>query len=76
MDIDASSNPSVKRAKVRVTPDGRARRKDAARYIGHSEKTLANWATQGKGPRCVRVSGRCFYYLTDLDAFIRGEAVA
>ena len=62
----------VEQVKVRVLPDGRLSRKDAARYLGRAEKTLAMWALQGKGPRQVKVGGRVFYYQEDLDAFISG----
>ncbi len=63
------------RVRVRVLPDGRMSRQDAAKYLGRSEKTLAMWAMNGSGPRSVRVAGRCFYFKTDVDAYIRGEAV-
>ncbi len=63
----------VERVKVRVLPDGRMRRRDAARYIGVEDKTLANWHLMNKGPPSVLVGGRRFYYLAVLDAFIRGE---
>jgi hypothetical protein len=57
---------------VRILPDGRMARGDAARYLGHQPKTLAMWALQGKGPRCLKVGGRVFYFKDDLDLFIRG----
>ena len=59
---------------VRVLPDGRMTRRDAARYLGNAEKTLAMWEMEGKGPSSVLVGGRRFYFKDDLDAFIRGEA--
>ena len=61
------------RVRVRVLPDGRMSREDAARYLGNQPKTLAMWQMQGKGPRPVKVGGRVFYYRADLDEFIRGE---
>jgi hypothetical protein len=64
---------SVEQVRVRVLPDGRMTREDAARYLGHAVKTLAMWQLQGKGPRSVKVGGRVFYYRDDLDAFIHGE---
>lgn len=67
---------AVEQVRVRVLPDGRMTRDDAARYLGHQPKTLAMWTLQGKGPRSVKVGGRVFYYRADLDAFIRGEAAA
>jgi hypothetical protein len=64
---------TVDRVRVRVLPDGRMTREDAAKYLGHQPKTLAMWQLQGKGPRSVLVGGRRFYFKHDLDAFIRGE---
>jgi hypothetical protein len=63
----------VDEIRVRVLPDGSMRRADAARYLGYSEKTLANMATRGEGPPPLKVRGRVFYRLNDLDAFVRGE---
>ncbi len=63
----------IERVKVRVLPDGRMTRRDAAAYLGVAEKTMAMWALQGKGPRSVRVGGRRFYFKDVLDAFIQGE---
>ena len=56
--------------RVRILPDGRMTRADAARYLGMKPKTLAMWALQGKGPRSVRVGGRRFYFRDALDAFV------
>jgi hypothetical protein len=64
----------VEQVRVRILPDGRMTRADAARYLGAAEKTLAMWQLQGKGPRSIKVGGRVFYYRADLDRFIRGEA--
>jgi hypothetical protein len=62
------------RVRVRVTPDGRVSRGDAAAYLGHKPKTLSAWAVRSYGPRVIRVGGRAFYYLDDLEAFVRGDA--
>jgi len=48
--------------RVRVLPDGRMDRENAARYLGRKPKTLAMWALRGKGPRLVKVAGRIFYF--------------
>ncbi len=64
---------AVEQIKVRVLPDGRMTRHDAARYIGVEDKTLANWDLMKKGPPSALVGGRRFYYKADLDAFIHGE---
>jgi hypothetical protein len=61
----------VERPRIRITPDGRMTRPDASRYLGVASKTLSMWQLQGKGPRSVKVGGKIFYYLDDLDAFIQ-----
>ena len=63
----------IEEVRVRVLPDGRMTRRDAARYLGRAEKTLAMWALEGKGPPSVLVGGRRFYFKEALDGFIRGE---
>ena len=64
---------NVDQVRVRVLPDGRLTRRDAARYLGVAVKTLAMWAIDGRKPKVHRVGGRCFYYKDDLDAFIHSE---
>jgi len=59
---------------IRVLPDGRISRNDAAAYLGRRPKTLAMWALERRGPKIVRVGGRCFYRLDDLQRFVDGEA--
>ena len=66
----------IEKPRVRILPDGRLSREDAATYLGLKPKTLAMWQLAKKGPRAVRVGGRIFYYQADLDAFVRGEAGA
>ena len=65
--------PTIQEVRIRVLPDGRVTRRDAAAYLGLKEKTLAMWVLQNKGPRSRRVGGRAFYFLADLEAFVRGE---
>jgi hypothetical protein len=64
----------VERVVVRQLPDGRLTRNHAARYLGVEPKTLSHWLMMGKGPRCVKVGGRAFYFRADLDAFIGAAA--
>jgi hypothetical protein len=64
----------VERVRVRVLPDGRLSRRNAALYLGCSSRTLEGWNYAGKGPTPHTVGGRVFYYLRDLDAFIAGAA--
>lgn len=42
-------------------------RQEAAEYIGHSKKTLANWASNRTGPRFIKPSGKALYDVADLD---------
>ena len=70
---NTSDSPELEVVRVRVLPDGRMDRRNSAKYIGVAEKTMAMWKMHGKGPRSVMVGGRVFHYLSDLDAFIRGE---
>ena len=67
---------SVDLVRVRVLPDGRMSRKDAARYIGIAEKTMAMWQLQAKkgAPRSVRIAGRRWYFKEDLDQYLRDAA--
>jgi hypothetical protein len=73
--VTSPENGSFDRIRVRVLPDGRMTRDDAAKYLGRQPKTLAMWQLQGKGPRSVMVGGRRFYFQADLDTFVRGEPV-
>ena len=68
------SHAAVEQVRVRILPDGRMDRENAAKYLGVAVKTLAMWQLQGKGPPSRLVGGRRFYYKADLDAFIQGDA--
>lgn len=69
----APTDNSFEHVKVRILPDGRLSRADAARYLGHATKTLAMWELEGKGPPSIKVGGRRFYFKDALDAFIGGR---
>ncbi len=71
--VRASEHAAIETLRVRVLPDGRLTREDAAVYLGVKPKTLAMWHLQGKGPPSVLVGGRRFYFLEMLDALVRGE---
>jgi hypothetical protein len=66
------TDEAIEQVTVRILPDGRMSRQDAARYLGHKPKTLAMWTLFGKGPRSLKVGGKIFYFRCDLDAFVRG----
>ncbi len=66
---------AIERVKVRVLPDGRMTRRDAAEYLGISVKTVAMWDLENPAKLgSVKVGGRRFYYKPRLDQVIRGEA--
>ncbi len=71
---DSPVRDAVDQVRVRVLPDGRMDRENAALYLGRATKTLAMWALQGRGPSSVKVGGRRFYYRAELDRFIHEEA--
>jgi predicted DNA-binding transcriptional regulator AlpA len=53
------------------------RRPDAARYLGLSVRTLERFATEGSGPRFVRLSASATgYTLEDLDAWLKSRTFA
>ena len=66
---------NIEMIRVQVLPDGRLDRKNAAKYLGLSVKTLAMHAVHGTGPRFIK-RGRVFYFRDDLDQWLRGDAVA
>ena len=67
---DYQQNPHIEVERVRMTPDGRMDRTNAAKYLGKKTKTLAMWAYQGKGPKITYVNGRPTYFKKDLDSFV------
>ena len=67
--------PIIERVRIRLLPDGRMTRRDAARYLGIAVKTLAMWDLEYPNRLGgVKVGGRRFYYLEKLDHFICGKA--
>jgi len=66
-------NDPIDQIRVRVLPDGRVSRNDAAAYLGRKPKTLAMWALERRGPKIIRVGGRCFYLLDDLRRYVSGD---
>ena len=61
-------NP-MKSIEVSLYPDGRMDAKNAATYLGLSEKTLAMMRCEGTGPQFIK-RGRIFYYRTDCDQWL------
>jgi len=59
----------IKTKEINMFPDGRLDSKNAAIYLGFSEKTLAMMRCQGTGPEYIK-RGRIFYFKTDLDKWV------
>jgi hypothetical protein len=66
-------NNGVERVVVRVLPGNRVDRPNAAKALGRTVKTLAQWRSLGVGPKPFRVGGRVFYDWDAVQAFARGE---
>jgi len=47
----------------------------AAAYLGLSVSTLEKMRMEGRGPRYLKLGGRCFYRRTDLDAYMEAAIV-
>ena len=59
----------MEHVRIRVLPDGRVSRADAASFLGISPKTMADWFSKGVGPHPRKVGGRVFYFMRDLEAY-------
>ena len=59
----------MEHVKIRVLPDGRVSRADAAAFLGLSPKTLADYVAKGIGPAPRKVGGRIFYLMQDFEAY-------
>ncbi|GEM_PF-1248384 len=59
---------------VVMYPDGRMDTANASKYIGFSDKTLANMRATGTGPAFVK-RGKIFYFKEDVDVWMRAGRV-
>ena len=48
---------------------------EAANYLGVGISTLDKMRMEGRGPRYLKIGGRVFYRLTDLDAYIEAAVI-
>ncbi len=55
---------------------GRVDRKNAARALGRSTKTMAEWSRLGRGPKNYLVGGRRYYDWTDVQHYATGSREA
>lgn len=70
MNLEAEA---IDQVRVRVLPDRRVSRSDAALIFGRTPKTLAEWKMRGWGPRPIIVGGRIFYAYDECLQMARGE---
>jgi Helix-turn-helix domain len=71
-DIGATELAGIDQVRARVLPGGRLTAAEAAKYLGKTQKTLANWRVLGIGPAYSRAANRVYYKLADLDRFMDG----
>jgi hypothetical protein len=65
---------TFKQIEITVYPDGRLDCKNAATYVARSKKTMDMYRVKGIGPKFIKTgSGKIFYFLEDLDAWMNGE---
>lgn len=57
-----------------VDPFGRCNVENAAKVLQVSKSTLANWRSNGDGPKFFKVAGTVFYHYVDLEEFALGKA--
>lgn len=57
---------------ITIYPDGRLDTKNASRYTGLAEKTMAMMRCKGNGPKFIK-RGRIFYFREDLDTWLNAE---
>lgn len=63
----------IEQVQVRVLPDRRVSRKDAAKIFDRTPKTLAEWKLKGWGPRPIVVGGRVFHDYDECLEMARGQ---
>jgi len=65
IDLEAASRGS----------QGRLNRQETAKYLGLAVSTLADWHRKGIGPASVKVGGRRFYRVCELNKFTERGAM-
>ncbi len=64
---------NIDQVRVVVLPDGRVDRANAAKLLGRTAKTLAEWHRLGLGPSSFLVGGMRFYRFDELQAYASGD---
>ena len=71
MEVDVVPASTVR---VVILPSGKVNRQNAAKALGRTPKTLAEWARLGIGPRPQNIQGRIFYEWSEVQAFMGAGA--
>jgi len=58
---------------LELSTGGLLNRREAAAYLKVSPHTLANWKSQGRGPRALKVHSLIRYRQAELDAWLEAE---
>ena len=59
---------------IYIFPDGRMDTRNAARYLGYAETTLAMMRSKGTGPRFIK-PGKIYYYKDDLNKWLEQKGL-
>lgn len=62
--------------RIMVLPNGMVDRRNAAKALGRTSKTLCDWKRLGIGPKSHRIAGRSFYRWSDIEEFMRADKAA
>ena len=72
-----STSPSeTKTSSPRLILDGYLRRREAARELQVSERTMSRWEAQNIGPPAIRVGKTILYRIESLQAWLRSRESA
>lgn len=67
------SESYINQIEIDVLPGNRIDRKNAAKILGRSPKTLAKWKCENIGPRPIHVGMLVFYDLEEVMQMARGK---
>ncbi|HYD11451.1 MAG TPA: hypothetical protein VEC11_01245 [Allosphingosinicella sp.] len=71
MQSEVSFDPGpASMVRILILPSGKVNRENAAKAMGRTPKTLAEWARLGIGPRPQKIQGRIFYEWTEVQEFM------
>jgi len=68
-----SQDDFMNKIEIDILAGNRLDRNNAAKALGRTPKTLAEWKCKGVGPRPINVGGRMFYDLEEVMQMARGE---